>query len=40
MLSDLTKKNCISVIVINNEPILSSMLDTGIEQDTSAGEAG
>ena len=28
------------VIVINNEPILSSMLAAGIVQDTFAGEAG
>ena len=40
MLSGLTKKNCILVIVINNEPILSSMLAAGIVQDTFAGEAG
>ena len=40
MLSGLTKKTCISVIVINNEPILSSMLAAGIVQDTYAGEAG
>ena len=39
-LSGLTKKNCILVIVINNEPILSSMLAAGIVQDTFAGEAG
>ena len=30
MLSGLTKKTCILVIVINNEPILSSMLAAGI----------
>ena len=29
MLSGLTKKTCIVVIVINNEPILSSMLAAG-----------
>ena len=40
MLSDLTEKNCILVIVTNNEPILSSMLDAGIVQDTFVGEAG
>ena len=40
MLSGLTKKTCILVIVINNEPILSSMLAAGIVQDTFAGEAG
>ena len=34
------KKPCILVIVINNEPILSSMLAAGIVQDTFAGEAG
>ena len=28
------------VIVVNNEPILSSMLAAGIVQDTFAGEAG
>ena len=39
MLSGLTKKTCILVIVINNEPI-SSMLAAGIVQDTFAGEAG
>ena len=39
-LSGLTKKNCILVIVINNEPILSSMLAVGIVQDTFAGEPG
>ena len=38
MLSGLTKKTCILVIVINNEPILSSMLAVGIVQDTFAGE--
>ena len=40
MLSGLTKKTCILVIVINNEPILSSMLAAGLVQDTFAGEAG
>ena len=40
MLSGLTKKTCILVIVINNEPILSSMLAAGIVQDTFAGEPG
>ena len=40
MLSGLTKKTCISVIVINNEPILSSMLAAGVVQDTFVGEAG
>ena len=40
MLSGLTKTTCILVIVINNEPILSSMLAAGIVQDTFAGEAG
>ena len=34
------KKTCFLVIVINNEPILSSMLATGIVQDTFAGKAG
>ena len=34
------KKTCILVIVINNEPILSSMLAAGIVQDTFAGKAG
>ena len=34
------KKTCILVIVINNEPIQSSMLAAGIVQDTFAGEAG
>ena len=34
------KKSCILVIVINNEPILSSMLAAGIVQDTFAGKAG
>ena len=37
MLSGLTKKNCILVIVI---PIPSSMLAVGIVQDTFAGEGG
>ena len=36
MLSGLTKKTCILVIVINNEPILSSILAAGIVQDTFA----
>ena len=40
MLSGLTKKTCILIIVINNEPILSSMLAAGIVQDTFAVEAG
>ena len=40
MLSGLIKKTCILVIVINNEPILSSMLAAGIVQDTFAGKAG
>ena len=40
MLSGLTKKTCILIIVINNEPILSSMLGAGIVQDTFAVEAG
>ena len=40
MLSGLKKTTCISVIVINNEPILSSMLAAGIVQDTFAGKAG
>ena len=40
MLSGLIKKPCILVIVINNEPILSSMLAAGIVQDTFAGKAG
>ena len=31
------KKTCILVIVINNEPILCSMLAAGILQDTFAG---
>ena len=34
------KKTCILVMVINNEPILSSMLAAGIVQDTFAGKAG
>ena len=34
------KKNLHLVIVINNEPILSSMLAAGIVQDTLAGKAG
>ena len=34
------KKTCILVIVINNEPIQSSMLAAGIVQDTFAGKAG
>ena len=38
MLSGLTKNTCILVIVINNEPILSSMLAAGIVQDMFAGE--
>ena len=38
MLSRLIKKTCILVIVINNEPILSSMLAAGIVHDTLAGE--
>ena len=38
MLSGLTKKTCILVIVINNKPILSSMLVAGIVQDTFAGD--
>ena len=33
MLSGLIKKTCILVIVINNEPILSSMLAAGIVQE-------
>ena len=41
MLSGLTKKTCIIVIVTNNETILSSMLAGGIVvQDMFAGEAG
>ena len=41
MLSGLTKKTCILVIVTNNETILSSMLAGGIVvQDMLAGEAG
>ena len=40
MLSGLIKKTCIFVIVVNNEPILSSMLAAGIVQDTLAGKAG
>ena len=40
MLSELIKKTCILVRVINNEPILSSMLAAGIVQDTFAGEGG
>ena len=39
-LSGLTKKICILEIVINNEPILSSMMAAGIVQDTFAGEPG
>ena len=35
-----SKKTCILVLVINNEPILSSMLAAGIVQDTFAGKAG
>ena len=34
------QKNLHLVIVINNEPILSSMVAAGIVQDTFAGEAG
>ena len=34
------QKNLYLVIVINNEPILSSMLVAGVVQDTFAGEAG
>ena len=34
------QKTCILIIVINNEPILSSMLAAGIVQDTFAGEPG
>ena len=34
------QKTCILVIIINNEPIPSSMLAAGIVQDTFAGEAG
>ena len=34
------QKTCILIIVINNEPILSSMLAAGIVQDMFAGEAG
>ena len=34
------QKTCILIIVINNEPILSSMLAAGIVPDTFAGEAG
>ena len=34
------KKNLHFRIVINNEPILSSMLAAGIVQDTFAGKAG
>ena len=40
MLSGLIKKNLHLVIVINNEPILSSMLAAGIVKDTFAGKAG
>ena len=40
MLSGLIKKTCILVIVINNEPILSSMLAAGIVQDMFTGKAG
>ena len=43
MLSGLTKKTCILVIVINNEPILSSMLDARIrllEKLEKASEGG
>ena len=40
MLSGLTKETCISVIVIKNEPILSSMLPAGRVQDMFSGEAG
>ena len=40
LLSGLIKKTFISVIVINNEPILSSMLAAGIVKDMFAGEAG
>ena len=40
MFSGLIKKTCILVIVINNEPILSSMLAAGIVQDTFAEKAG
>ena len=39
MLSGLTKKTCI-LMIVNNEPILSSMLAAGIVQDTFAREAG
>ena len=39
-LSGLTKKLGTLVIVINNEPILSSMLAAGIVQDMFAGETG
>ena len=40
MLSGLINFFCNLVIVINNEPILSSMLAAGIVQDTFAGKAG
>ena len=41
MLSALTPKNqCTLIILINNEPILTSTLAAGIAQDTFAGEAG
>ena len=40
MLSGLIKKNCILVIVITNEPILSSMLAAGIVQDMFAEKNG
>ena len=40
MLSGLIIFFCILVIVINNEPILSSMLAAGIVEDTFAGKAG
>ena len=40
MLSGLTPKMCIFIVLINNEPALTSTLATGIVQDTFAGEAG
>ena len=40
MLSGLIKKTCTLLIVINNEPIMSSMLAAGIVQDTFAGKTG
>ena len=40
MISALTPKKFYLIILINNEPILTSTLAAGIVQDTFVGEAG